>query len=485
MALARGGFGRRQAQAEPVQPEVAQRPVAAVPGRAAREAAQIAQERSQQHQQRNEAQEAQLAKWVTDIHPVVVQTLNANTVSGIEPERLQREIRDWLEREGARDPRVPQLAPMDRQAVAKRLVDEIKGLGPLETLMGDPEISDILVNGTRGAFVERKGKLERVMLHFRDEAHLLEIAQRIAGRIGRRVDEGSPMVDARLKDGSRVNIIIPPLALDGTAISIRRFVMREISLRDMAWSGAMSEGMARGLEVAVRAKLNILVSGGTGAGKTTLMNALSREIPSGERLITIEDAAELQLQQPHVVRLETRAEGAEQQGSGVDMRALLVNTLRMRPDRIIVGEVRGPEVKEMLGAMNTGHPGSMSTLHANNPRDALTRVENMLMQDSGEMPLGALRRQIEGSVDLVIQVERLRSGHRCLTSVTTVAGMEGDVIITEELWRVRKGEHPDRYWECSGRQPRWMHRVEAIQMEDELLEAMTMDKAGPARAEGH
>ena len=280
---------------------------------------------------------AAVARVAAQIHPLVVQALDVKSIAEVDRAVLQRQVRDWLEQEGGRNARVPQLGPVERQQVAKQLVDEIKGLGPLEVLMADTEVSDILVNGMSSAFVERKGRLEPVVLHFRDEAHLLEVAQRIAGRIGRRVDEASPMVDARLEDGSRVNIVIPPLALDGTTISIRRFVVREISLRQMASSGAMSMGMAQALEIAVRAKLNILVSGGTGAGKTTLMNAMSREIPGGERLITIEDAAELQLMQPHVVRLETRTEGAEQQGGGVDMKALLVNTLRMRPDRIIVG----------------------------------------------------------------------------------------------------------------------------------------------------
>ena len=256
-------------------------------------------------------------------------------------------------------------------------------------------------------------------------------------------------------------------------------------MRDMAASGAMSRGMARGLEVAVRAKVNILVSGGTGAGKTTLMNALAREIPSGERLAVIEDTAELQLEQPDVVRLETQTEGAQQESGGVDMRQLLVNTLRMRPDRIIVGEVRGSEVKQTLGAMKTGHPGSICSVHANSPQDALARVENMLREDGNEAPPGELRSQIEKSLDLVIQVERLRSGQRCLTSVTTVAGMKGDELITEELWKVREGEQRDRYWECSGGEPRWMHKVEAIKRERELLEAMATDKVGSKRTQDH
>ena len=433
---------------------------------------------------RPDPQDAELARLTAQVHPLVVKDLDATRVAEIEGPALNRELYEWLDSPAARTAGVPTMTALDRRGVAKLLVDEIKGLGPLEPVLQDHDVSDVLINGPGNAYVERRGRLERIDLYFRDEAHLLQIAQRIAGSIGRRVDEASPMVDARLLDGSRVNIIIPPLALDGTAMSIRRFVMREISLFQMADQQMLSRAMALMLQIAVQARLNVLVSGGTGAGKTTMMNALSREIPGGERLITIEDAAELQLQQPHVVRLETRAIGAEGTGE-VDMQSLLVNTLRMRPDRIIVGEVRGAEVKEMLNAMNTGHPGSMSTLHANNPRDALTRLENMLMMGSGEMPLPALRRQIAGSVDLIVQVERLRSGHRCVTSATAVVGMEEDVIITEELWRRRPGLDSEHVFECSGRQPPWMPRVEAIGRKAELLEAFRMDPrrdeaAGPA-----
>ena len=423
---------------------------------------------------RPDPQEAELARLAARIHPLVVKDLDAARVAEIEAPALAQELGSWLDSPGARAAGIPALGPLDRASVARQLVDEIKGLGPLEPILQDPGVSDILVNGPNAAYVERRGRLERIELHFRDDAHLLQIAQRIAGSIGRRVDESSPMVDARLADGSRVNIIIPPLALDGAAISIRRFVMREISLFQMAEQQVLSPAMAVALQIAVQARMNVLVSGGTGAGKTTMMNALSREIPAGERLITIEDAAELQLQQPHVVRLETRAMGAEGTGA-VDMQSLLVNTLRMRPDRIIVGEVRGAEVKEMLNAMNTGHPGSMSTLHANNPRDALTRVENMLMMGSGEMPLSALRRQIAGSVDLIVQVERLRGGHRCVTSVTALVGMEGDVMVTEEIWRRRPGPENEHVFECSGRMPAWMPQAEAIGRKAELTAALAAD----------
>ena len=468
-------FGQKDTLAPRREGTASPNPIAEVrPLRSPETAAEPAPRIPEPTRRRADPQEDKLARLAAEIHPLVVQDIDATRVTEIEGPALARELRDWLDTPVARAAGVPAMTPLDRMGIARLLVDEIKGLGPLEPVLQDPDISDILINGPDNAYVERRGRLERVDLYFRDEAHLLQVAQRIAGSIGRRVDESSPMVDARLADGSRVNIIIPPLTLDGTAISIRRFVMREISLFQMAEQQMLSYAMALMLQIAVQARLNILVSGGTGAGKTTMMNALSREIPDGERLITIEDAAELQLQQPHVVRLETRAIGAEGTGE-VDMQSLLVNTLRMRPDRIIVGEVRGAEVKEMLNAMNTGHPGSMSTLHANNPRDALTRLENMLMMGSGEMPLPALRRQIAGSVDLVIQVERLRSGHRCVTSATAIAGMEGDVVITEELWRRRPGLDTEHVFECSGRRPPWMPRVEAIGRQADLLAAFRMD----------
>ena len=391
-------------------------------------------------------------------------------VTEIDNKALAVQLLAFLETEQAG---VTDLSPLDRQQVVTQLVHDIKGLGPIEPLLVDPSISDILINGLKSTYVERHGRLEPIELHFRDEKHLFHIAQRIAGRIGRRIDEVSPMVDARLADGSRVNIIIPPLALDGAAISIRRFVFKSANLDQMAENQACSPAMAKFLRIGVKARLNILISGGTGAGKTTFMNALSKEIDETERLVTIEDAAELQLQQPHIVRLETRAMSAEGTGQ-ISMRALLINTLRMRPDRIIVGEVRGEEANEMLQAMNTGHPGSMCTLHANNPRDALTRLENMLMMGSGEIPLSALRRQIASSVDLVIQLARLRSGHRCVTSITNVVGIENDVITTEELWR-RRPDLQAHVFETSGRQPSWMEAVRAIGLHEQLMDTLQAD----------
>ena len=415
-----------------------------------------------------------IAETVARLHPLIVRSLDMSKVGALDNEALATQLLAFLETAEAE---TGGLSPLERQRVVTELVHDIKGLGPIEPLLQDAEVSDILINGMHSTYVERKGRLEPVSLAFRDAQHLVHIAQRIAGQIGRRVDESSPMVDARLPDGSRVNIIIPPLALDGAAISIRRFVMRGSSLTDMAERGVLSSAMAEMFQIAVKARLNILISGGTGAGKTTFMNALSREIPDGERLITIEDAAELQLQQPHVVRLETRTVSAEGTGQ-VTMRDLLVNTLRMRPDRIIVGEIRGGEAQEMLQAMNTGHPGSMSTLHANNARDALTRLENMLMSASGDIPLPALRRQIAGSVDLVVQLARLRSGHRCVTSVTNVVGIENDIVTTEEMWRRRPGPVDSSaipVFETSGRLPSWTDAVDAVNLREPLLAAVQAD----------
>ena len=411
-----------------------------------------------------------IAEVVANIHPVIVKSLDMSKIAGLDNQALATQLLAFLD---STEAGVPDLSPLDRQRVVTELVHDIKGLGPIEPLLHDPEVSDILINGLGSTYVERRGRLEPIDIRFRDAQHLLHIAQRIAGWMGRRVDESSPMLDARLPDGSRVNVIIPPLALDGAAISIRRFVMRGTGLDEMAERQVLSPAMRELFRVAVRARLNVLIAGGTGAGKTTFMNALSREIPDGERLITIEDAAELQLQQPHVIRLETRAMSAEGTGQ-VTMRDLLVNTLRMRPDRIIVGEVRGAEANEMLQAMNTGHPGSMCTLHANNPRDTLIRLENMLMSGSGDIPLPALRRQIAGSIDLVVQLARLRSGHRCVTSVTNVVGIENDIVTTEEMWRRRPvdGEH---VFETSGRQPSWMEAVDAVNLREPLLAALRSD----------
>ncbi len=319
-------------------------------------------------------------------------------------------------------------------ALEKVLVDELLGLGPLEELLADPAISDIMVNGPEQTFVERKGKLELANIQFRDEEHLFQIAQRICNSVGRRVDQTNPLADARLKDGSRVNVIVPPLSLRGTAISIRKFSAKPITLDMMAAGGSMSTKMATALKIAGACRFNIVISGGTGSGKTTMLNALSKMIDPGERVLTIEDAAELRLQQPHWLPLETRPANLEGQGE-ISIRDLVKNALRMRPDRIILGEIRGAECFDLLAAMNTGHDGSMATLHANSPRECLARMENMVMMSDIKVPKEAISRQIADSVDMIIQVKRLRDGTRRVTNITEVIGMEGPVIITQELFK--------------------------------------------------
>ncbi|PZO89625.1 MAG: flagellar protein FlaI [Sphingomonas sanxanigenens] len=319
-------------------------------------------------------------------------------------------------------------------ALEKVLVDELLGLGPLEELLSDPAISDIMVNGPEQTYIERKGKLELANIQFRDEEHLLQVAQRIVNQVGRRVDQTTPLADARLKDGSRVNVIIPPLSLRGTAISIRKFSAKPITLDMMAGGGSMSTKMATALKVAGACRFNIVISGGTGSGKTTMLNALSKMIDPGERVLTIEDAAELRLQQPHWLPLETRPANLEGQGA-ITIRDLVINALRMRPDRIILGEIRGSECFDLLAAMNTGHDGSMATLHSNSPREALARMENMVMMSDIKVPKEAISRQIADSVDLIVQVKRLRDGSRRVTNITEVIGMEGPVIVTQELFK--------------------------------------------------
>ena len=319
-------------------------------------------------------------------------------------------------------------------ALEKVLVDELLGLGPLEELLSDPNISDIMVNGPEQTFVERKGKLELANIQFRDEEHLFQIAQRICNSVGRRVDQTSPLADARLKDGSRVNVIVPPLSLRGTAISIRKFSAKPITLDMMAGFGSMSTKMATALKIAGACRFNVVISGGTGSGKTTMLNALSKMIDPGERVLTIEDAAELRLQQPHWLPLETRPANLEGQGE-ISIRDLVKNALRMRPDRIILGEIRGSECFDLLAAMNTGHDGSMATLHSNSPRECLARMENMVMMSDIKVPKEAISRQIADSVDLIVQVKRLRDGSRRVTNITEVIGMEGPVIVTQELFK--------------------------------------------------
>jgi pilus assembly protein CpaF len=367
----------------------------------------------------------------TRIHTQLIERLDLSKIGAMPPEVLQQQIRRLVE-----DMLAAEETPLSRQEREQIIVEihhETFGLGPIEPLMQDPTVSDILVNGPRDIYVERRGRLERAKAMFRDDAHLLQVIERIVSAVGRRVDESSPMVDARLPDGSRVNAIIPPLALDGPVLSIRRFATDPFKMSDLVEFGTLTPALAEFVQAAVRARLNILVAGGTGAGKTTLLNVLSNAIPSSERIVTIEDSAELQLQQDHVVRLETRPPNVEGAGA-VTQRELLRNALRMRPDRIILGEVRGAEVLDMLQAMNTGHDGSLSTVHANSARDALSRLETMVLMSGVSLPMRALRDYIASALDMVIHVGRLSDGTRKVMKVSEIAGMEEDVVTTQDIF---------------------------------------------------
>lgn len=327
-----------------------------------------------------------------------------------------------------------QVSTSSRRDIVNAMVDELKGLGPLQALLDNQAISDIMINGHENVFIEINGKLSKSTIRFIDEQQLVTIAKRIAATVGRRVDDSNPLCDARLLDGSRVNIVVPPLALDGTSISIRKFKEQKIQLDNLVSFGALSMSMAKFLSIASYCKCNILISGGTGSGKTTLLNALSGFIQDSERVVTIEDAAELQLQKPHVVRLETRPASAEGTGM-VTARDLVINSLRMRPDRVIVGECRGGEAFEMLQAMNTGHDGSMSTLHANTPRDAISRVESMVMMATSSLPIDAIRRTIVSAVDLIVQVKRMPDGTRKIVHIAELSGLEGDQVVMDDIFR--------------------------------------------------
>jgi pilus assembly protein CpaF len=360
-------------------------------------------------------------------------------------------------------------------ALEKVLVDELLGLGPLEELLNDPDINDIMVNGPEQTYIERKGKLELASIKFRDEHHLLQIAQRICNAVGRRVDQTTPLADARLADGSRVNVIVPPLSLRGTAISIRKFSDKPITIDMMQKFGSMSEKMSTFLKVAGASRFNIVISGGTGSGKTTMLNALSKMIDPGERVLTIEDAAELRLQQPHWLPLETRPANLEGKGE-IGIGDLVKNALRMRPDRIILGEIRGSECFDLLAAMNTGHDGSMCTLHSNSPRECLGRMENMVMMGDIKIPKEAISRQIADSVDLIVQVKRLRDGSRRTTNITEVIGMEGEVIVTQELFKFEyQGEGDDGKivgeYTSMGLRPYTLEKAKAFGFEQPCLEA--------------
>jgi pilus assembly protein CpaF len=369
------------------------------------------------------------------LHRKLLERINLDVLAGIDDDRIRSEVREAVLAMVKEEPTL--LTAAEKQQISDEVLHEVFGLGPLEPLLADPSVSDILVNGHRQVYVERKGILEQTSVRFHDDGHLLRIIDKIVSQVGRRVDESNPMVDARLSDGSRVNAIIPPLAVDGPLLSIRRFGTDRLMPGDLVAKGSLTLGMMQLLEAAVRARLNIVVSGGTGAGKTTLLNALSAFISPKERIVTIEDAAELQLKQPHLARLETRPANLEGQGA-VRQRQLLVNALRMRPDRIIVGEVRGEEALDMLQAMNTGHDGSLTTVHANTPRDAISRLEVMITLANSNMHLTAIRQQVASAVHILVQCSRMSDGSRRVTSITEVTGIETDIVTLQDIFVFEK-----------------------------------------------
>ncbi|MHB1401868.1 MAG: CpaF family protein [Thiobacillus sp.] len=408
------------------------------------------------------------------IHGKLLDRIDLAALESIPEERLREELRLLVERLLLEDGVA--LNDNERRRIVVDIQNEVLGLGPLEPLLADATISDILVNTYKQVYVERYGKLELTDVRFGSNAHLMKIIDRIVSRMGRRVDESSPMVDARLPDGSRVNAIIPPLALDGPLLSIRRFAVVPLKVDDLIRLKTMTPLMADILAGLVKAKVNILISGGTGSGKTTLLNVLSANIPVGERVVTIEDAAELQMQQPHVVRLETRPPNIEGKGE-ITQRALVRNSLRMRPDRIVIGEVRGAEALDMLQAMNTGHDGSMTTVHANTPRDALTRLENMIGMGGLTLPPKAMRQQISSAITVVIQASRMPDGKRKVVSIQEVTGMEGDIITMQEIFAYEKtGIASDGtvlgHFRATGIRPKFVQRLKifGIEVPDEIFD---------------
>jgi len=408
------------------------------------------------------------------IHEKLLGLVDLGALERMAPEQLRVELKVLVERLLTEERSA--INEAERKQIILDIQDEVMGLGPIEPLLADITVSDILVNNSAQVFVERAGRLERTDLRFDDDQHLMRIIEKIVSRIGRRVDESSPMVDARLPDGSRVNAVIPPLALDGPVLSIRRFATVPLQMKDIVAFGTLTDGMAELINGMVKAKTNLLISGGTGTGKTTLLNIMSAAIPLAERIITIEDAAELKLQQPHVVRLETRPPNIEGKGE-VTQRALVRNSLRMRPDRIIVGEVRGAEVLDMLQAMNTGHEGSMTTIHANSARDALTRLENMVGMAGMTVPPKAFRQQLMSALSVVIQISRLTDGRRKIVSIDEITGMEGDIVSMQEIFIFEQtGVGPDGrvrgHFRATGIRPKFMDRlrVRGITVPDNLFD---------------
>jgi pilus assembly protein CpaF len=401
------------------------------------------------------------------IHRMLLEEINLVALERLPKDEMRRQVQEFVS-EKTRQERMA-INTAELEALVDDIVDEMVGLGPLEPLLKDPDINDILINGHQNCFVEKKGKLQQVHIPFKDEAHLLRIVNKIVAAVGRRVDESQPMVDARMLDGSRFNAAIRPVAVDGPLVSIRKFSKNKLGLHKLVEFGAITQNMAEVLAAAVHARKTTIISGGTGTGKTTMLNALSAFIPEDERLITIEDAAELQLQQPHVARMETRPANIEGHGE-LKQRDLVKNALRMRPDRVILGECRGEEAFDMLQAMNTGHEGSMATIHANTPRDCISRLEQMLGMTGMPMTVQSIRSQIASAIDLIVQLTRLSDGKRKVTSVAEVTGMEGDVIQMQEIFRfVRTGMEADGkilgYYEATGIRPRFLEDLRAMGIE--------------------
>ncbi|WP_322044232.1 CpaF family protein [Paraburkholderia sp. J67] len=370
-----------------------------------------------------------------DMHQAVLERVELERLTRLPQDQIRQEIAALIARI-LEEQKAP-VSELERRQLAIDVYDEMFGFGPIEALLRDPGVSDILVNTARQTYIERKGRLELTDITFYDDAHLMKVIEKIVSRVGRRIDESSPMVDARLPDGSRVNAIIPPLAVDGPLVSIRRFAVKPLLIEDLVALQTLTSPMAEVLNALARAKINILVSGGTGSGKTTLLNVLSAFIPDDERIVTIEDAAELQLRQTHVLRLETRPPNIEGRGE-ITQRSLVRNALRMRPDRIILGEVRGEEALDMLNAMNTGHEGSLATIHANTPRDALTRLENMISLGGLSLPPRTMRQQISSAISVIVQVARLTDGRRRIMSISEITGMEGDVVNMQEIFTFKR-----------------------------------------------
>ena len=407
--------------------------------------------------------ESQFEEVKRRIHSKLVDKLDLSRVGDLKGDTLKREIRMVVEH--LCDAEDTLLNRQERERIVDEVIDEVLGLGPLELILKDPAVSDILINGPKNIYVEKGGQMQKSDVVFRDGKHLLQIIDRIVSKVGRRVDETSPMVDARLEDGSRVNAIIPPLALDGAAVSIRRFGSNPLKLEDLLNYKAFTPEMVMLLEGAIKSRLNIIIAGGTGSGKTTLLNTLSSFIGHEDRIVTIEDAAELQLQQDHIVRLETRPPNIEGNGA-VTATDLVKNALRMRPERIIIGECRGGETLDMLQAMNTGHDGSMTTIHANTPRDAIARLETLVMMSGFELPVKAIRQQVSGAVNILIQANRLQGGPRRITAITEVVGMEQDTIIMQDIYKfVQKGVNEEGkafgQFECTGVRPSFMDKLES------------------------